>query len=86
MITVDIVADLNDEDETGHIWTYLSGARQQSLIHLGNVVLAGDADAPAVCEVVDLVEEPTGTIVHLRLLPGAFQDYRDLIRRAGTPA
>jgi hypothetical protein len=39
-----------------------------------------------VCEVVDLVTEPSGTIVHLRLLPGTIEDYGALVRRAGIPA
>ena len=86
MITVDIAADLNDEDETGFVWTYLDGARGPDLIRPGNVVIAGDADAPAVCEVIDLVVEPSGTIVHLRLLPGTIEDYEALVRRAGIPA
>jgi hypothetical protein len=69
MITVDIAADLNGEDETGVVWTYLDDARDPALIQPGSVVIAGDADASVVCEVVDLVAEPSGTIVHLRLYP-----------------
>ena len=86
MITVDIAADLNDEDENGFVWTYLDDARDPDLIRPGNVVIAGDADTPAVCEVIDLVMEPSGTIVHLRLLPGTIEDYEALVRRAGIPA
>ncbi|MGH8931014.1 MAG: hypothetical protein ACRDZO_10425 [Egibacteraceae bacterium] len=48
--------------------------------------MAGDADAPAVAEVVDLVDRPGGTVVHLRLLPGVVEDYQALVRRAITPA
>ena len=40
----------------------------------------------AVCEVIDLVVEPSGTIVHLWLLPGTIEDYEALVRRAGIPA
>lgn len=85
-IRVDIAADLNDEDETGFVWTYLADARNPALIRPGAVVIAGEPDTPAVCEVVDLVEEPSGTIVHLRLLPGTVEDYGALVRRAGIPA
>ncbi|MGH4022914.1 MAG: hypothetical protein ACRDT0_27510 [Pseudonocardiaceae bacterium] len=85
-IRVDIAADLNDEDETGFVWTYLADARDPSLIRPGRVVIAGEPDTPAVCEVVDLVAEPSGTIVHLRLLPGTIEDYGALMRRAGIPA
>jgi ABC-2 type transport system permease protein len=38
----------------------------------GALVIAGDIDAPAVA-VVDLVEHPNGTLVHLDVLPGAIK-------------
>jgi hypothetical protein len=86
MVTVDITADLNDEDETGFVWTFLSEARDPSLISPGAIVVAGDADAPAVAEVVDIVEKPAGKVVHLRLLPGVIEDYEALVRRTLTSA
>jgi hypothetical protein len=86
MVTVDITADLNDEDETGFVWTFLNEARDQSLISPGAIVVAGDSDAPAVAEVVDIVDKPAGKIVHLRLLPGVIEDYEALVRRALTSA
>lgn len=86
MVTVDIAADMNDEDETGHIWTFLDEARDPSVILPGAIVVAGDEDAPAVAEVVDVVKKPAGKVVHLRLLPGAVEDYEALVRRAITPA
>ena len=85
LVIVDIEADLNGEDETGYIWTFLDEARDPSLICPGAIVAAGDSDAPAVAQVVDLVEKPAGTIVHLRLLPGLIEDYEALIRRAVEP-
>jgi hypothetical protein len=84
MLTVDIPADLHDEDETGYVWTFLDEAREPSLIRPGAIVLAGDDDAPAVAEVVDLVPKEAGTIVHLHILPGAFDDYEALVRRASS--
>lgn len=86
MIQVDIAADLNDEDESGFIWTFLDEAANPALIVPGAIIVAGDPDAPAVVEVVDVVDKPAGTIVHLRLLPGALEDYAALVRRALTPA
>ena len=86
MIRVDISADLNDEDESGFVWTFLDEARDPTLIVPGAIVVAGDPDAPAVAEVVDVTDKPAGTIVHLRLLPGAIEDYEALVRRALTPA
>jgi hypothetical protein len=48
--------------------------------------VAGDVDTPAVAEVIDIVDKPAGKIVHLRVLPGAIEDYAALVRRAITPA
>lgn len=86
VIVVDIAADLNDEDDTGLVWTFLDEARNPAIVVPGAIVVAGDADAPAVAEVVNLVEKPVGTIVHLRLLPGTFDDYEALIQRSRLPA
>lgn len=85
MVTIDITCDLMDEDETGYVWTFLREARDPSLIEPGAIVVAGDPDAPAVAEVVDVVEKPAGQVVHLRVLPGAVEDYEALVRRAITP-
>jgi hypothetical protein len=86
VIRVDISADLNDEDESGFVWTFLDEARDPALIVPGAIVVVGDPDAPAVAEVVDVAHKPAGTVVHLRLLPGAVEDYEALVRRALTPA
>ena len=81
---IDIAADLNTEDETGFVWTFLDEATDPSVIRPGEVVVAGSELTPAVCEVVDLVEKPVGTIVHLRILPGSVEQYRDLVHRIGA--
>ena len=86
MITVDIACDLMDVDETGYVWTFLRGARDSALIEPGAIVVAGDPDAPAVAEVVDIVEKPAGPVVHLRLLPGSLEHYQALVRRSTSPA
>ena len=85
-VTVDLTADLNDEDETGFVWTVLDEAHDPSVVVPGAIVVAGDADAPAVVEVVDIVTKPSGVIVHLRVLPGAVEDYAALVRRTLSPA
>jgi hypothetical protein len=82
MYRVDITADLNNEDDTGYVWTFLDEARDPSRISPGALVVAGDEDAAAVCQVVDLVPGGDGTIVHLKLLPGLVDDYRALVERA----
>ena len=86
MIAVDIIADLNAEDETGYVWTFLDEARNPALITPGALVVAGGEDAPAVAVVVDLVPHPNGTIVHLDVLPGAIDNYLALARRVTATA
>ncbi|MGH8906752.1 MAG: hypothetical protein ACRD0K_09605 [Egibacteraceae bacterium] len=86
MISIDIAADLNDEDGTGYVWTFLDEARDPALIAPGAIVVAGDPDSPAVAQVVDLVDRPAGRVVHLRLLPGALEAYEALVRRVIIPA
>jgi hypothetical protein len=71
MYRVDITADLNDQDHTGYLWTFLDEARDPAQISPGALVVAGDEDAAAVCLVIDLVPAGDGTIVHLRPLPGS---------------
>lgn len=81
MYRVDITADLNDEDETGHhLLTFL--ARDPAQIRPGALVVAGDDDGAAVRQVVDLAPAGDGTIVHLLLLPGLVDEYRALVDRA----
>lgn len=84
MVSVDIPCDLMDIDETGYVWTFLREAPDPELIQPGAIVVAGDSDAPAVAEVVDVVK-PAGQVVHLSLLPGAVEDYEALIRRTIKP-
>ena len=84
MAHVDIAADLNSEDETGLVWTFLDEAPDSSIIRPGEVVVAGSELTPAVCEVVDLVDKPAGTVVHLRVLPGTIEQYRRLLDRIGA--
>jgi hypothetical protein len=81
MYRVDITADLNDEDETGYLWTFLDEARDPEQIKPGALIVAGDEDTAAVCEVIDLSPASDGTIVHLRLRPGLVEDYRALVER-----
>ena len=83
MTRVDIPADLNSEDETGFAWTFLDEAEDPVIIKRGEVVIAGSPLTPAVCEVVDLVEKPAGTVVHLRVLPGTVEQYRRMLTRIG---
>jgi hypothetical protein len=83
--SVDITADLNDEDRTGYLWTFLDEARDPAQIRPGAIVVAGDDDAAAVCQVVDQVPGGNdGTVVDLRLLPGLVEDYQALAERSAA--
>ncbi len=84
MTRIDITADLNSGDETGFVWTFLDEAEDPSIIRRGEVVVGGSALTPAVCEVIDVVDKPVGTIVHLRVLPGTIEQYRQLLDRVGA--
>ncbi len=83
---VNITADLNDEDDTGYVWTFLDEARDPSVVVRGAIVVAGTPDAPAVAEVVDIVTKPAGRVVHLRILPGSVSNYAAAVLRATTSA
>ncbi|HUK69289.1 MAG TPA: hypothetical protein VLW50_11150 [Streptosporangiaceae bacterium] len=82
MYRVDIGADLNDEDDTGYVWTLLNEARDPDQIKPGAIVVAGDEDAAAMCRVIDLAPRGDGVIVHLELLPGLVEDYLGVAERA----
>jgi hypothetical protein len=60
----------------------LDEARDPGQIRPDAIVLAGDEDTAAVCQVVDLVPAGDATIVHLRLLPGLVEDYQALAERS----
>ena len=68
MVRVDITCDLMDEDETGHVWAFLHDARDPAPHEPGAIVVVGDADAPAVAEVVDIVDKSADRVVHLHIL------------------
>jgi hypothetical protein len=49
------------------VWTFLNKARDPTIIVPNAIVVAGDPDAPAVVEVIDIVRKEAGDIVHLRI-------------------
>lgn len=81
-VTVDLVVDFHNEDETGFIWAWLAEAPRPALVEPGAVLVVGDDGDTAMAEVVDLVREDNGVIVHLRVLPGTVEDYRAALERA----
>ncbi len=83
--TVDITADLNDEDDTGYVWTFLDEARDLSVMPREPSWWPA-RPTPAVAEVVNLVTKPAGTVVHLRILPGSVSDYAAAVLRSTASA
>lgn len=83
-VIVDLEVDFHNVDETGHLWTWLSEARDPSLITPGRVIAVGDDDALAMSRVVDHVVHANGTIVHIDVLPGTIDDYLDAAARITT--
>ena len=83
-------ADWEASELPDGVHTDRGGAGRRRLRSAGHVrpsalhgrVVAGTELTSAVCEVVDLVEKPTGTIVHL-VLPGTIAQYRKLVERVG---
>ncbi len=81
-VVVDIEVDFHNEDETGFLWTWLSEARDPSVIRPDRIVVIGDEDALAMARIVDLVDHENGIIVHVDVLPGTVDDYLDAAARA----
>ena len=79
--TVDLEADLTSREQGGYCWSSLSDARDPDLILPGAIVVAGDSDAPAVVEIVDLTPIGGNTMVRFRILPGVIEDYAEAFER-----
>jgi hypothetical protein len=74
-LPVDIRADLQSEDETGFVWTFLRHAADPAALSAGATVIAGNSAARALAEIVDIVDGPGDKIVHLRLLDGSVKAF-----------
>lgn len=72
---VDIRADLQNEDETGYVWTYLDRATHPERIVAGATVVAGSDGGRCLATVVDVIDGPGGRIVHLELLDGSVTEF-----------
>jgi hypothetical protein len=80
---VDISADHNDDDGSGCIWAFLDEARDPLRIKAGALLVAGNEDNAAMCEVVRLeAAADGGTIAYLRVMPGRVEDYLSAAGRA----
>jgi len=78
----DLEVDFANEDQTGLVWTWLDHARDESVVVPGAVLILRDGEDFAMGQVADLAKRDQGTLVHLRLLPGAVEDYHAAFERA----
>lgn len=84
-MSIDLEADLNDQDHSGYCWSLLEDASDPSIIKPGAVILAGggdaDGEAVAVARVVEVEHLGHATIVRFEILPGHIEDYAALVKR-----
>ncbi len=85
-VAVTLPADVNQIDETGFAWAFLSDAPVPERIVAGAIIVAGDPVEPFLARIVDLVDAPDGDkIVHLDVLGVPDQAIAEL-RRTGLLA
>jgi hypothetical protein len=78
MIAIDLPADLNAQDDDGLGWSLLREAPDPSKVHIGNYVVAGNAEAAAV---VRIVVDDDGQ-VHFAILPGPVKKNSHLLHHS----
>lgn len=82
-ITVTLPADVNQVDETGWVWAFLSDAQEPGRVRPGTIIVAGDPAEPFLARVVDVTAGPgTEKIVHLDVI-GVPDQTIDELRHAG---
>lgn len=82
-VIVTLPADVNQVDETGHVWAFLSEAVEPDRVRAGALIVAGDAVEPFLARVVDIVDGPDGdAIVHLNVV-GAPEEAIEELRHVG---
>jgi hypothetical protein len=81
-IRVTLPADVNQVDDTGRVWALLDDASEPERVVPGVIIVAGDSVEPFLARVVDVLDGPSGTIVHLDVM-GAPGDMIDELRHVG---
>lgn len=81
-VVVTLPADLNQVDETGHVWAFRDDAADPERVRLGSLIVAGDPVEPCLAVVVDIVPGLGGReIVHLDIV-GCPEPLLDELRHA----
>jgi len=66
VVAVTLPADVNQVDETGYVWAFLSEATEPGRVRPGALIVAGDAVEPFLARVVEVIDGPgDDPIVHL---------------------
>jgi hypothetical protein len=82
-VAVTLPAEVNQVDDTGYVWAFLSDSAEPARVVPGAIVVAGDSVEPFLARVVDVVDGPAGdSIVHLDVL-GVPDRTIDELRHAG---
>lgn len=82
-IAVTLPADVNQIDETGWVWAFLSEAAEPERVQPGAIIVAGDTTEPFLARVVDVTDGPgDDKIVHLDVI-GMPDQTIDELRHAG---
>ena len=85
-VLVTLRADVNQVDETGYVWAFLSEADEPDRVRPGALIVAGDPVEPFMARVVDVIAGPDDDhIVHLDVV-GVPEQAIDELRHAGLIA
>ncbi len=65
-VAVTLPADVNQVDDTGYVWAFLSEAAEPKRVRPGALIVAGDPVEPFLACVVDVIDGPNEeSVVHL---------------------
>lgn len=66
IVAVTLTADVNQVDETGYVWAFLTEAVEPGRVRPGALIVAGDPVEPFLARVVEVIDGPNDdSIVHL---------------------
>lgn len=85
MAQLDISCDVQGRNRDDRLWTFLDEAAHPEVVVVGNLVVTGDAEAPVVARVLEIVDRPGGRKV-LMALVGGVDELAEALSRAGVTA